>query len=439
MPSSTRASGVRVALLEIATKSFDLNCSAWFGERLNSLSFPDSWELDVIGGPPLPALSDEALLASIRHPVSGPPLVDLARSARSAAIIIDDITRPTPTARLLPLLLEELTRAGMTREDITVFVAGGTHGVAGPEEIKLKLGAHLAGLMRVVAHDMRASELRDLGHSSRGTPILANEQLLGCDLKLGIGGLYPHPAAGFSGGSKLIAPGLCGLETAKFLHDNLGGNDWRGRPDRNAFRSDIDEIAGRIGLAFVTNVVLNFDRQVAAVFAGERMAVQREGIEFVRSVYSVPSRVDADVVIADAYPFDTDFHFACDRATWPLASRPTGAAGVLLASCLRGAGGHEFDLPLGRRITNRVSSLRLSELRRLPQRFRNLRGFVERKRLGFHVVSENLCQQEVSSAYPRALLMPTWESTLEALSGELASPGPRVALYRCAPLLVPTP
>lgn len=382
-------------------------------------------------------MSDEAILAAIRRPIGGPALAQLAGNAGTAAIIIDDITRPTPTARLLPLLLDELADAGISRDAVTVFVAGGTHGVASQDEIQRKVGAELAGALRVVPHDMRVSELRDLGYSSRGTPIRANAQMLDCDLKLGIGGLYPHPAAGFSGGSKLIAPGLCGLETAKYLHDNLGGNDWRGRAETNVFRGDIDEIAGRIGLAFVLNVVLNFERQVAAVFAGDRLLVQREGVGFVRSVYSVPARSDADVVIADAYPFDTDFHFACDRATWPLASRSPGSAGVLLASCPLGPGGHEFDLPLARRIANRLRSVRPSEFGRLPQRVRNLRALMARKRLEFLVVSSHLGDHDVRAAYPSAQAVGSWESALEALAGTTGARPTRVALYRCAPLLVP--
>jgi lactate racemase len=420
-----------------SARTIELYRSAWYGERASELAVPEAWDVEILGGDTLPALSTEALREAVRKPLAGPTLAELARNAKTAAIVIDDITRPTPTAEILPILLDELGRAGIARSEVTVFVAGGTHGVASEDDIERKVGPGLRGVVRVVAHDMRVSELRDLGRSSRGTPIRANAQLLDCDLKLGIGGLYPHPAAGFSGGSKLIAPGLCGVETARFLHDNLAADDCRGREDTNTFRADIGEIAARIGLAFVVNIALNFERRVAAAFAGDPAVVQREGVAFVRRVYSVPVATDADVVISDAYPFDTDFHFAADRATWPLAARPAGTGGVLLAACPLGPGGHEFDLPLGRRIVNRLRSVRPQELRRLPQRFRNLRGLLARKRLEFVLVSEQLAESQLKDAYPRASVQRTWDDALNTLTRTVRTASPRVAVYRCAPLLVP--
>jgi nickel-dependent lactate racemase len=418
-------------------QTIELKCSAWYDERPRPLAFPDDWELEVVGGDSLSELSDEALLAAIRNPVAGEPLARQARAARSAAIIIDDITRPTPSARVLPLLVRELLGAGVPRDSITVFVAGGTHGAATSGEIEQKLGSQLHGSLRVVPHDMRTSVLRSLGHSSRGTPIAANGQMLACDLKLGIGGLYPHPVAGFSGGSKLIAPGLCSLETARFLHDNLGGDDWRGRAETNNFRRDVDEIAGRIGLSFVVNVALNFERKIAAAFAGDRLAAQREGIQFVRSVYAVPRQIAADIVVSDAYPFDTDFYFAFDRATWALASRSRDTVGVLLASCVLGAGGHALDLPLRDRILHRLQSLRLAELHRVPQRIRNLRALVARRKLSFFLVNDVLQEKDIENAHPQVEVLSAWDSSLSALRHAAGKAIGRVVLYRCAPLLVP--
>jgi len=173
-------------------KEVELLSGAWYGDKPITINFPSSWDVVVVGKKNIPALTDN----QIREKINNPQLSDLASKRNCVAIIIDDITRPTPTAKLIPFILEELKHAGINEDSIIIVIASGTHKSASIEDIIKKVGEDIAHRIKVIPHDCR-QDLVYLGKSSRGTPIYVNQTVLECDLKIWVGCIYPHASAGF--------------------------------------------------------------------------------------------------------------------------------------------------------------------------------------------------------------------------------------------------
>lgn len=417
-------------------RNVTMRSSAWMSDGLFTLEFPSTWDLHLIQHAPLTAMSGPEIEQKLRMPVHSTALSKLAYGRKSVAIIIDDITRPTPIALLLPPIIDELIRGGVDRNSISIVVAGGTHQVASAEDIAKKAEPKLLGNIKVSAHDMNKDDLVYLGKTSRGTPISVNRVVMEADLKIGVGGIYPHPAAGFSGGSKIVGPGVCGIETARILHENFSQGDIRGKLTENKFRDEVDKIALKVGLEFIVNVIINQDREIVGTFAGHPIRAHRDGVRFALQHFTVDSISDADVIIADAYPFDTSFVFAEDRGLWPFANTSRNASRVLLAACPIGKGTHELNLSLSQRVRRRLMSISIAELRRLPQRLRNLKAILARKKLDFLLLTSGLSDTELKQMYSSAEALDSWSSLLQKLRQRHSSSGIRVVLYQSAPLLI---
>src|SRR3990172_6302039 len=298
-------------------QTFDLLSSAWYGDTPLVLDFPDGWRVQGVGDQSLPALPAEGIRQRIQSPVSGLPLYQIAAGHRRAAILIDDLTRPTPVRDILPPLLAELARGGIGLSQVTLVVASGTHPPADEDALLKKLGGEQYPWQAVVYHDSR-SPMSYLGKTGRGTPLYLNPRVLECDLRIGVGCIYPHPAAGFSGGAKALVPGVAGAETIRSMPDHLQGARGRGTDLDNEFRQEAEQIATQIGLHFIVNATLNQQRQINAVFAGDFIQAFRAGVDYARQFYTVEGRLEVDITIADMYPFDADLQFAYDRGMWPL-------------------------------------------------------------------------------------------------------------------------
>lgn len=416
----------------------NLRRAAWHGDRPFILDFPAHWEVVECGPPPLPALAPEAISACLQRSCGTPPLAELAAGRRNAVILVDDLSRPTPVQSLLPPLLTELARAGLAESQITIVIAGGSHAPESVVDIERKLGSALAGRLRVVAHDCRR-DLVALGRSPSGIPVWVNRFVMEADLKIGVGAIYPHPAAGYSGGAKILAPAACGLETIQRLHDDLRPARQRGGALNTELRIELEAIAEQAGLSFIVNAVLNADRQIAAVFAGHPVRAHRAGIAFLEAHYRVALTPEADVVVADMYPFDLNLQFAHDRGLWPLEGRRPKVSKVMVAACPCGVGSHTLypvTAALTTRLTRRLQKFRLTVLRDLPVRLKFAFDLMTRGSLDLLVLSQGLEANALRGVFPRARLFREWETLRGALQAR--HPGPAtVALYRSAPLCLP--
>jgi hypothetical protein len=416
--------------------SVEIYTGAWHGDSSSFLTFPESWDVQVIGENPGPALEVEAMKRRMLQPIGTERLASLARGCASAAIVIDDISRPTPTADLLPLVLDELEEGGIPASATKIVIAAGGHEPASDDDNIKKLGVETAARVRWELHDPDG-DLVHVGQSPSGIPLHVNRTVMNADLKIGIGSLTPHDGAGFSGGSKILVPGVAGTQTARYLHDFLKGAKFRGGSIDNDFRRELDIITGELGLNFIVNVILNHRRQVAELFAGDRVLAHREGSRRAAELFEVVVPTDADIVVANTYPFDANLWFV-PWGTWPLMSTRPEVTRVALADGSQGAGSHRLkptELGFLGRAWVRFRTLRprhvLKQVRHLVTSLTRTRS---RKMLDFLMVCPNISEEDMALRFPAATLYRSWNDLQKELESRYGDRAVKVAVLPCAPL-----
>ena len=209
----------------------------------------------------------EILKESLRAPIDTPPLRQIAKAGQTAAIIISDITRPCPSYKILPFLLEELNAAGVKDENIVIVSGLGSHRKQTDEERERLAGSDVFRRVRVVDSD--PEDFVAVGVSSNGTPFEVFRPVVEADLRICVGNIDYHYFAGYSGGCKAIVPGVCTRRTIERNHKMMLLEDARvGRADGNPVRSDMEEILQFLSIDFLVNVVLNEKKEIAAAVAG---------------------------------------------------------------------------------------------------------------------------------------------------------------------------
>ena len=249
------------------------------------------------------------LTAGLAAPYQAPRLSEAARGAASVLLLIDDATRRTPTARVLPAVLGELHAAGVRDEQIEILEAPGTHRPMTEDELRGKLGS-CYGKYRVHQHHwLDRDSLHDFGKTRDGTPITANRLVAERDFIVGIGSIVPHRIKGMSGGAKIMFPGVSGREM-------MDRNQWEasmqmsetvmGIPE-NSMRLRMEEAARIAGLDYAVNVVYDVHDHIVGCFAGDFVAAHRAGCLRSREVYAVHLPTRADIVLIDSHSADRDF------------------------------------------------------------------------------------------------------------------------------------
>lgn len=255
------------------------------------------------------------LRETVRSPVSGPPLREVVRRGQKVAISMCDGTRPQPRGLMLPIVLDEL-KGVVKPEDIVVLVATGTHRGNTRDELREMLGDELLDRVRVVNHDCRNHySLAYMGEFGRGVPVWLNREWAGADVRITTGFVEPHFFAGFSGGPKLVAPGLAALETVLTLHDaaRIGSLEatW-GVREGNPVHDDVRAIAAGTGVDFALDVILNREQEVVEAFAGEMFAMHDAACNAARRIAMVKLPEPFDVVLTtnSGYPLDQNLYQA---------------------------------------------------------------------------------------------------------------------------------
>ncbi|MCL5025623.1 MAG: nickel-dependent lactate racemase [Chloroflexi bacterium] len=276
-------------------------------DKFLDVRVPDDWQVTWSALPDTPDLTEAQMRAAFANPIGTPTIEELARGKKTAVIIIDDNGRPTPTYLYAHLILEELNKGGIPDSGIT-FVAGvGCHRVFSGPDFRQKIGDEAVGRCRTINHSIYEN-LVHLGHTSRGTPVSVNRDVVEADLRIAAGGIIPHGSAGFGGGGKLILPGVCSMATIDYHHaHNRGPKCCIGGLEDNGFRLDIEEIARMAKLDVIINAVINGKRRVAGLFVGDLVAAHRKGVELARKLYAVPCATNADAAIISGYPMDREF------------------------------------------------------------------------------------------------------------------------------------
>lgn len=292
-----------------------------FGGKACTFALPRENLAQVLSPAPSKTLANlkTEIENALNCPIGQPPLESWVKPSDRIILVSDDNTRLTPTDRIIPPLLGRLNSAGVPDEHISCIMALGTHRYMTQEEMAEKVGREVFNRIRVFNHQWRdPGALVDLGTSTRGTSIEINRAVVEADVVIGIGAIVPHHIAGYSGASKIIQPGVCGSRTTAQTHMlscEGGGDSFLGFED-NPVRRDMDEMADRVGLKTIFNVVMDASGEVIGIFFGEMRAAFKRGVKLARRIYGVEYTETPDIVLANSYPCDLDF-WQSHKAQYP--------------------------------------------------------------------------------------------------------------------------
>lgn len=323
-----------------------------YGQTGLRVPLPERARATIVGKRPLPKIADptRAVREALANPIGSPPYASLVRARKSACILICDITRPVPNHLFLRPLIEEMVAGGIPKDRITVLVATGLHR---PNE-----GAELAELVgdpwvlanvKVENHFARDDAAHvDLGKTvARQTPVRLDRRFVESDLRIATGLVEPHFMAGYSGGRKVIAPGIAHAETirtfhsARFMEDpcaiqcNLEGNP---------LHEDQLAIVRMLGEVYAVNTVIDEDRDLVHVTFGEVIESHLAAVAFVAESVRVPigRRFSTIVTSAAGHPLDKTYYQTVKGMVTPLDILAPGGTLIVASACSEGLGSHEF-------------------------------------------------------------------------------------------------
>lgn len=319
-----------------------------YGKGELSVKIPKRNLQDVLHGefPSSPTPEQEAaeLLRALREPIGAKPLREMAKPGMKVVIMASDITRPSPSYKILPVLVDELNSSGVRDEDITVLFGMGIHRAHTPAEHEQLVGSEI--YKRVCCIDSTSGEYLSIGVSSRGTPYNINKQVFEADLLICTGNVEYHWFAGYSGGAKALMPGAANKETIQHNHSmiSLPGTG-TGKLEGNPLREDIDEIGKFVRIDYILNVVLDENKHILRAFAGHYIEAHRAGCAYLDSIYSRPIEKQADIVLisCSGYPKDINIYQAqkaLDNANFAVRD---GGTIVMVGACQEGYGEENFE------------------------------------------------------------------------------------------------
>ncbi len=294
----------------------------------------------------VPGLPDAegAILTALRNPIGTRPLRQLVNEGQTVAISVCDITRPMPSETLLPLLLGELRH--VSPENITILIATGTHRTNTHEELVAMLGEDVVSNFRVVNHNGFDEEsLESIGSTESGIEVRLNRRWVESDIRITTGFVEPHFFAGFSGGPKMVAPGLAGFPTIMRLHDAamIGHPNSRfAVTEGNPIHDSIREIARMSGVDFSVDVTINRDKRITSVYAGELFAVHAAACAVARrlAMQSVDTSFDIVVTTNSGYPLDQNLYQAVKGMSAAAQVVREGGKIICAAECSEGIPEH---------------------------------------------------------------------------------------------------
>jgi len=269
-----------------------------YGNAPVNIEIPDNWEVVVCdyAGAKAPAMTDGEIAAAIASPIGRKPIKEAAKGKKDAIIIIDDISRPTPSGVIAKAVIAELVEAGVPKDKIRFLAAVGSHRAMSREEFVRKLGEELVSEYRVYSHNPFFNNVV-VGHTDSGVAIELNAEAVSADFKVAIGNIVPHGTVGIAGGAKTIVPGIASLETIRGLH-SLGEARWDTAIGGHSYAAQGAEM---LGLDFKVDVLLNENGEVAKLYAGDVNQLISANSDEVKNFYRTPYEMEADIVIANNY------------------------------------------------------------------------------------------------------------------------------------------
>jgi nickel-dependent lactate racemase len=331
-----------------------------FGRGTLPVNVPDRAEVSVIRKAPRPKLGADAIARALAAPIGSPPLAELVRGRSSACILICDITRPVPNHLFLRPMIELMLAAGIPRERITILIATGLHRPNVGDELAEVVGdPWVLENIRVENHFARNdADHADLGVTeTRGTPIKIDRRFVDADLRIATGLVEPHFMAGYSGGRKVIAPGIMHADTIRTFHSARFMEDPSAAScilEGNPLHEEQLLIVRRLGESYALNTVIDEDRDLVYASFGETIASHLAAVRFAQDWTSVtlPRRFKTVVTSAAGFPLDKTYYQTVKGMVTPLDIVEPGGTLIVASECSEGIGSAEF----------RVSQARLLEL-----------------------------------------------------------------------------
>ncbi len=316
-----------------------------YGSGKQKLTVPDKNIIGVLtpNETEAPASEQGEIIRALSEPIGSKRLRDIVRPGEKVSIVTSDITRPMPTYKVMPALLDELYAGGARPEDITLVFALGSHRKHTEAEKR-----HLAGERAFAEINLEDSDVDDcvhIGFTSRGTPVDITRTVAEADRRILLGNIEFHYFAGYSGGAKAIMPGVSTPAAIEKNHSLMVMEESRaGNLETNPLRQDIEEAGVMLGADFILNVVLNERKEIVAAFAGDMVKAHREGVGFLDRLFSSPIKEQADIVVTCQAGAPKDLNLyqtqkALDNAKHAVKD---GGTVILVGACEEGLGNDTF-------------------------------------------------------------------------------------------------
>lgn len=280
---------------------------------------------------------------AINNPVGSPGLKDIVFEGCSVSILCDDNTRPTPAWLILEILIPKLLEYGVKKEKIKILMALGTHRYMTEEEMIKKVGLHIYKNYKVINSEFKDKKrIMNLGKAPDGVEIWACKDAMESDIRIGLGNIVPHPVSGWSGGGKIMCPGIAGEETVAKFHfqHGLAGINMFGM-ENCPVRIKMEKWVDKVGLHFIINTVLAPEKKIFKIVAGHFIAAQREGVKFGKILFGKKISEKSDIVIVSSCPADIDFWQGTKGVFCGEHILNDGGTLLLVTPCYEGVGPHE--------------------------------------------------------------------------------------------------
>lgn len=322
-----------------------MNISFGFGQSTVQLNIPDKNLLKVLEANPIQMIGDESEIVqkALQNPIQSRRLNEIVRKGEKIAIITSDITRPMPSARVLPFVLDELLSAGIPPSDIVIIFALGNHRSHTEEEKKMLVGEEIFKKYECIDSD---GPMVRLGITANGTPVDIFERVVKVDKRICLGNIEYHYFAGYSGGAKAIMPGVSTREAIQANHRHMTDpNAIAGKIENNPVRTDIESVLNFISVDFIVNVILDEHKKIVRCVAGDVIAAHRQGCRYLDQMYSVeiPEKADIVLVSPGGYPKDINLYQAQKALDNAKNAVRNGGSILWIASAKEGLGEKTFE------------------------------------------------------------------------------------------------
>jgi nickel-dependent lactate racemase len=317
-----------------------------YGHEKQTVSLPDSQVIAVLkpNSVPLGLTGVDEVNRSLNEPIGTERLSKIAKPGQKVVIITSDITRPVPSYKIIPSILDELGAAGVDDKDITVVFALGSHRPHTEEEKKMLVGQEVYNRVRCIDSD--PADCIHLGVTPLGTPVDIFRPVVEADFRICVGNIEYHYFAGYSGGAKAIMPGVSTRPAIQSNHSRMVLPEAvAGKIEGNPVREDIDRVAEFCSIDFIVNVVLDENKEIIHCVSGHFIKAHREGCAFLDKLYKVAIPQKADIVIVSPGGFPKDINMYQAQKALDNSQHAVRDGGIIIwiASCKQGLGESTFE------------------------------------------------------------------------------------------------